>query len=81
MKNYTEFINENLLNKTKMDIAFEEAQKYFKALHKHAKEDHIIDFMAGYLFLNYGIDVGHIKVTYKYIKHYLKLKMKRNKEL
>jgi hypothetical protein len=83
LKTFAEFykINEEyLLNKTKMDIAFEEAKKYFKALHKHASEEHLIDFMSGYLFNNYGIDFSHMKDNYKYVKHYVKHKIHKRKE-
>jgi coproporphyrinogen III oxidase-like Fe-S oxidoreductase len=79
MKKYDQFVNERLLNKSKMDIAFEEAKKYLNAIHKHANEEHIVDFMIGYLFTNYGVDLTHLREIYKYVKHYVRHKI--NKKL
>jgi hypothetical protein len=68
---YNDFINENFLNATYLDVAFDEAKRHFKKIHEKITEDHVIDFMVHYIFNFYGIDLSHTKDTYKLIKQYV----------
>jgi len=77
MKTFEQYIFENkMLNDNQLNIAFVDAKKYLMSVHKKITEEHIIDFMIGYMFNNYGLDFTHGKHIYRYIKHYVHFKLK-----
>lgn len=77
MKTFEQYIFENkMLNDSQLDVAFSDAKKYLFSVHKKITEEHIIDFMIGYMFNNYGLDLTHGKYVYRYIKHFVHLKLR-----
>lgn len=77
MKTYEQYIFENKISNSDLDTAFTNAKKYLLSIHKKINEEHIIDFMIGYMFNNYGVDLTHGKHIYNFIKHYVHLKLRK----
>lgn len=78
LKTYEQYVFENrMLNKGQMDVAFDKAKEYLNNIHKKINEEHIIDFMIGYFFNNYGVDFSHGKDVYRFVKHYVHYRLKK----